>query len=77
MSMFKDFLMKTMLKRQLKNLPPAEQERMMNMIEKNPELFAKIAQDIDKRMKGGMSQHEATMSVMKANQDELRKILQP
>ncbi len=68
--------MKTMLKRQLKNLPQAEQDRLITMIEKNPQLFTKIAQDIDKRVKGGMSQHEATMSVMKANQDELRKIMQ-
>ena len=74
--MFKNFLMKTMLKRQLKNMPQAEQERMIAMIEKNPALFTKIAQDIDKRVKGGMSQHEATMNVMKANQDELRKIMQ-
>ena len=74
--MFKDFLMKTMLKRQLKNLPPAEQTRIIAMIEKNPALFTKIGQDIEKRVKGGMSQHEATMGVMKANQDELRKIMQ-
>jgi hypothetical protein len=73
--MIKEFLMKTMLKRQLKNLPPAEQERIGGMIEKNPQLFTKIAQDIEKRVKGGMSQHEAMMSVMKANQDELRKIM--
>ncbi len=74
--MFKNFLMKTMLKRQLKNMPQAEQDRMITMIEKNPALFTQIAKDIDKRVKGGMSQHEATMSVMKANQDELRKIMQ-
>ena len=74
--MFKEFLMKAMLKRQLKNLPQAEQDRLIMMIEKNPQLFTKIAQDIDKRVKGGMSQHEATMSVIKANQDELRKVMQ-
>lgn len=73
--MFKNFLMKQMLKRQLKGVPEAEQERIISVIEKNPEFFKEIAEEVDKRVKGGMSQTEASMLVMRKRQDELRKIM--
>ena len=73
--MIKNFLMKKMLKRQLKGMPPAEQERVMHMIEKNPDFFNKIGKEIKVKMKGGQTQMSATMEVMKKHQAELQKMM--
>lgn len=73
--MFKNFLMKQMLKRQLKGVPEAEQERIIKLIEENPAFFEKIAKEIKAKTSGGMSQHDAMMSVMKSHQAELQKML--
>jgi hypothetical protein len=40
--MFKNFLMKSLLKSKLKGLPESQQELLISLIEKNPELFKKI-----------------------------------
>lgn len=73
--MLKKFLMKKMLQSQLKGVPEAEQEKILNVIEKNPDLFTKIAKDVQERMKQGKDQMTATMEVMKENEAELRKIM--
>ncbi len=72
--MIKDFLMRKMLERQLKNVPKEEQERLITLITKNPEFFQKIAEEIKKRMDGGMEQTAATMAVMQMYQKELQEI---
>lgn len=72
--MLKGFLMKQMVKRQMKGVPEDQQEQIIAMVEKNPDFFMKIANDISERVKGGMSQQDAMMAVMKANEAELRKI---
>ena len=74
--MIKDFLMRKMLERQLKNVPKEEQEKMIAMITKNPEFFSKIAAEVKVRTDSGMDQMKATMEVMKSHQEELRKIQQ-
>lgn len=73
--MFKNFLMKQMLKRQMKGVPEAEQEKMIAMIEKDPELFQKIALEIQSEMKSGKDQMAATMSVTKKYESELRELM--
>lgn len=73
--MFKNFLMKQMIKRQMKGVPEDQQEQIMTMVEKNPDLFMKIAHDVQEKVKGGMNQQQAMMMVMKANEAELRKAL--
>ena len=35
----KDFMLKQMLKQKMKGMPEAEQQRMISMIEKNPDFF--------------------------------------
>ncbi len=74
-SMFKDFLLKQMLKRQLKGMPEAEQDRIITIVTKNPELFQKIATEAQEHMKGGMDQQAAMKKVMGKYQDELKGIL--
>ncbi len=73
--MLQNFLLKTMLKKQLKNLPQEQQDIILNMIEKNPDFFMKITEEAQEKIKGGMSQQDAMMSVMQKHQDELKKIM--
>jgi predicted transcriptional regulator len=73
--MFGNFLMKAMLKKQLKGVPEVEQDRIIALIEKNPDLFKKIAEETQEKVKGGMSQQDAAMLVMKAHQAELQKVM--
>lgn len=73
--MFKNFLMKQMLKRQMKGVPEAEQEKLIAAVEKNPELFQQIAKEVEEKTKAGKNQMYAVMEVMKAHGDELRKAL--
>jgi len=73
--MFKDFILKQMLKRQLKGMPEAEQDRIINIVTKNPELFQKIATEAQEHIKGGMDQQSAMMKVMGKYQEELKKVL--
>lgn len=74
--MIKEFLMKQVIKRQLKGVPDAEVERIMAVVEKNPELFKKIGDEIQAKVKAGRSQMAASMEVMRAHQSELQKVLQ-
>jgi len=73
--MIKEFLMKQVIKRQLKGVPEAEVERIMALVEKNPELFKKIGDEIQAKVKAGRSQMAASMEVMRAHQGELQKVL--
>ena len=68
--------MKQVIKRQLKGVPDAEIERIMALVEKNPELFKKIGDEIQAKVKAGRSQMAASMEVMRAHQGELQKVLQ-
>jgi 2-oxo-4-hydroxy-4-carboxy--5-ureidoimidazoline (OHCU) decarboxylase len=72
--MIKDFLMRKMLERQMKGVPKDQQDKMIDMITKNPELFQKIAAEVKTRTDSGMDQMKATMEVMKRHEAELRKL---
>ncbi len=74
--MFKEFLLKQMIKRQMKGVPEAEIDRILMLVEKNPELFKKIGDEIQAKVKSGRSQMAASMEVMRAHQGELQKVLQ-
>lgn len=73
--MLKNFLMRKMLKSKLKDVPEAEQEKMLSMIEKNPDFFKKIATEIQEKVRQGKDQMGATMEVMQKYQDDLKKIM--
>lgn len=70
--MFKDFLMKKMLK--AKGVPEEQADMMMDLISKNPELFKKIGEEIQQKMKQGGDQMQIAMEVMAKYKDELEKI---
>lgn len=71
----KNFLMKKMLDRQLKDASPEQREMITTMLENNPELFEKIAKEIQEEMKRGSNQMTAAMKVMPKYQEELRKAM--
>lgn len=70
--MFGNFLLKKMLKG--KGVPEAQIDMFVQMIEKNPELFKKIAEEVQEKVKSGMDQQTAGLEVMKKYEDELRKL---
>ncbi len=67
--------MKKMLKRQLKDVPQDQQDKLIGMIEKNPQLFQQIAEEAQAKMKDGKDQMTAMMEVMQNHQEELKKIM--
>ena len=71
--MFKNFLLKKMLRTQ--GVPEAQIDMFISMMEKNPELFKTIAQEIEEKVKGGMDQSTAGMVVMKKYESELKKLV--
>lgn len=75
MGVFKSFFLKQALKVKMKDVPEAERERMLVLMEKNPEFFKKIGEEVKKRMKNGQSEMAATMVVMREHQGEMQKLM--
>ena len=75
MGIFKNFLLKQALKHKMKDVPEAEREQMLALMEKNPEFFKKIGEEVQKRVKSGQSEMAATMVVMRTHQAELQKLM--
>jgi len=71
----KDFLLKQALKHKMKNVPEKERERLLAIMEKNPDFFNKIGEEIQRRVKSGQGELSATMAVMRENQAKLQKIM--
>lgn len=71
----KNFLMKKMLKSQLKGVPDEQVDMIISAVEKNPKLFEDIANEVQEKVKGGMDQQSATMQVMTAHQKELQEAM--
>lgn len=67
-----------MLKKMLraKGVPADQIDFFLQIIQKNPELFQKIAQEIEQKMKGeGKSEMAAAQEVMAKYQSELQQII--
>lgn len=71
----KTFLMKKMLASQMKGVPQAEQDKILAMIDKDPNLFQKIGEEVQAEMKKGKDQMAATMEVVKRHEAELKKLM--
>jgi len=52
-------------------VPKTQQEQMIAMVSKNPELFKKIAEEAKKKIDSGVPQMQAMQEVMQAHQSEL------
>lgn len=71
----KTFLMKKMLAQQMKGVPQAEQDKIFAMLEKDPALFQKIAEETQDEMKKGRDQTSAALFVAKKYETELKKLM--
>jgi hypothetical protein len=75
MSIIKDFFLKNAAKFGTRNLPKDQQEMIMKIVEKNPGLFEKIANETKALMDNGKPEMYATFEVMQKYQKELQSIL--
>ncbi len=71
--MFQNFLLKKMLRTQ--GVPEAQIDMFIKMMEKDPELFKKIALETKQKMDAGQNQQNASLEVMKKYEKELRNLL--
>ncbi len=71
----KTFLMRKMLVSKMKGVPQAEQDKIFNMLEKNPEFFQKIGLEIQDEIKKGKDQMAATMEITKKYESELKGLI--
>jgi hypothetical protein len=75
MGFLKNMLAHQMLKRQMKDVPKQDQEKMLKAIEENPELFENMAKEIQVEVAGGVDQIQAALKVATKYQDQLKNAL--
>lgn len=73
----KDFFLRQALKVKMKDVPEAQRNELMALMEENPEFFKKIGEEVKKRVKAGQSEMAATMTVMREHQAEFQKLKRP
>lgn len=73
--MIQKFLVRQALKMKMKNMPEAQREQILALVEKDPELFKRIGEEVDRRVKGGENQMKATMEVMKKYREALAGLM--
>lgn len=75
--MIKEFFLKQALKFGAKDLPKDQQAALQAAVEKDPELFNKIAKEIDALKKAGKPEMYAALDVMKKYQKQLQAVMKP
>lgn len=70
------FLLNQYAKWKLKDMPEAQREQMTALVSKNPQLFKKIGEEIERRKKGGEGEMKASMEVMKKYRTELAELME-
>ncbi|OGG76271.1 hypothetical protein A2950_01500 [Candidatus Kaiserbacteria bacterium RIFCSPLOWO2_01_FULL_55_19] len=70
------FLLNQYTKWKLKDVPEAQREQMTALVIKDPQLFKKIGEEIERRKKGGESETKAALEVMKKYRTELAALMQ-
>lgn len=71
----KNFMMKKLLEKQLKDAPADQRDMIMTLMEKDPELFEKIAKEMQTEIKAGKDQMSAAMKVMPKYQAQIRTLM--
>lgn len=70
-----NFVMKQMVKRQIKDMPKDQQDMIMNLVEQNPALLKTISTEIQEKVKKGIDQQAAMMQVMMDHKAELQQAM--
>jgi hypothetical protein len=71
-----NFLLSQVVKHKMKDVPEAQREQIIALVQKDPELFKRIGEEIERRTKGGESQMKASMEVMKKYRSEIAALMQ-
>jgi len=70
--------MKKLLERQMKDVPEEQKQMIMEMVENNPELFEKIAKEMQAEMnQNGNNQMAAAQKILPKYQMEIAQSLSP
>lgn len=75
MGKIKNFFLRQAMKAKMKDAPAAERDLILGLMEKHPDFFKKIGDEVQKRVKAGQSEMAATMVVMREYQAELQKLM--
>lgn len=74
----KNYAIKKVLEKQLKNVPDDQKEMIMAMVEKDPQLFEKVAKELQEEMKrNGNNQMQAATKVLPKYQKEIMAVMSP
>jgi hypothetical protein len=73
---FQSFLINQYAKWKMRDVPKEQRELMTSLVSKDPQLFKKIGEEIEKRKKGGENEMKAAMEVMKKYRSELSVLMQ-
>ena len=74
----KNFAMKKVLQSQLKNAPEDQKQMIMEMLDKDPNLFEKIAKEMQEELKSnGNNQMAAASKVLPKYQKEIMAVMSP
>ncbi|MCB9810874.1 MAG: hypothetical protein H6779_00765 [Candidatus Nomurabacteria bacterium] len=74
----KQFALKKVLQSQMKGVPEEQQKMIMEMIEKDPALFEKIAKEMQAELKvNGNNQMAAAQKVLPKYQAEIMAVMSP
>lgn len=73
--MFKELLLRKLIGSKLKDIPREQQEEIISMVTKNPELFQEIALKIKTKQDSGMDQMKAAMEVMGEYKEQLQSLM--
>ena len=74
----KQYALKKVLQSQMKDVPPEQQQMILEMIEKDPALFEKIAKEMQAELKNnGNNQMAAAMKVLPKYQKEIMTVMSP
>ena len=71
----KNFLLRKMLESKMKDIPKEQRDKFIEVVEKNPDFFQKIAEEVQVEMENGKDQTTATMEVIQRYQSELQNIV--
>ena len=71
--MFNNFLMKKLLDAKLKDVPKEQRDKIMEIMERNPDLLKTIAEEAMQKTKEGKSQMEAIAEVIRSREEEVKK----
>ena len=74
----KNFALKKVLESQMKNVPEDQKQMIMEMLEKDPDLFGKIAKEMQAELKSnGNNQMAAASKVLPKYQKEIMAVMSP